>query len=179
MRMMRALRFLIPLLIVGALVVLTTSFLSARPSLQSAQRNVDATWQPLADQLGRRYLLLAAVDATLHGVQGPTAQVVAQLDGALGSWSHAQQHGDVGQQVADANLLESIGRRIATLPRVQAMANARIAVIKYVADRSYDGSAAFNDAVERYHRDLQGPIRGRVASVLGYNEIPAFEAPTT
>src|SRR5262245_49512946 len=158
--MMRALRFLIPLLIVGALVVLTTSFLSARPSLQSAERNVNATWQPLANQLGRRYLLLAAVDAKLHGVQGPTAQVVAQLDGALDSWSQAQKHGDVRRQVADANMLESLGRRIATLPRVQNMADARLAVTKYVSDRSYDGSAAFNDAVERYHRDLQGPIRG-------------------
>jgi hypothetical protein len=176
MRIMRAMRFLIPLLLVGALVVLATSFLSARPTLQSANRNVDVTWQPLAAQLRRRYLLLVAVDAKLHNVQGPTAQVVAELDRALARWQ-AQTHGSVREQVSDANSLEALGRRLATMPRVMSLTDARAAMTTYADDRSYDGASAFNAAVRRYHRDLQGPIRSPVASLLGYREIPTFVAP--
>ena len=177
MRIMRAMRFLIPLLLVGALVVLATSFLSARPSLQSAKKNVDVTWQPLATQLGRRYMLLAAVDQKLHNVQGPTAQVVTQLDRALSRWSRAQTHASVREQVTDANSLEALGRRLATMPRLQSLTDAKAAMTTYANDRSYDGASLFNAAVVRYHRDLQGPIRAPVASLLGYSEIPTFTAP--
>jgi hypothetical protein len=178
MRIMRAMRFLIPLLLVGALVVLVTSFLSARPSLQSAKKNVDVTWQPLAAGLGHRYLLLAAVDQKLHNVQGPTAQVVAELDHALSRWSHAQRNGSVREQVTDANSLEALGRRLAALPRLQSITDAKSAMTTYLNDRSYDGAKMFNAAVGKYHRDLQGPIRGPVASLLGYSEIPTYSAPT-
>ena len=43
MRVLRAVRFLIPFLIVAVLVVAVVSVFSARPDLQNAKRNVSVT----------------------------------------------------------------------------------------------------------------------------------------
>jgi hypothetical protein len=176
MRVLHSLRFLLPLLIVALIVVVAASVASARPDLQHAQHNVDATWKPLGTELAKRYLLLAAVDQNLRGVSGPTAQVEADLADALTRWRDAQ-HGSVATRVKDANALEAVARRVASLPRAQSTPAVKTALDAFVADRSYANAAAFNAAVAKYHRDLQGPIRGLVASALGYDEVPTFSAP--
>jgi hypothetical protein len=179
MRVMRAVRFLIPLLVVALLVVVGVSVLTARPDLQDAQHAVDATWAPLAADLNGRYFQLIGADQQLHSLTGPSRALVSDLDAALNDWTVLQKHGSVAQQVAAANALEAIAQRIAAAPRLQSDARAHAALTAFSGQAPPSATKAFNDAVVRYHKALQGPVRSAVASVFGYDEVPTFDPPTT
>jgi hypothetical protein len=181
MRVLRAVRFLIPFLIVAVIVVAVVSVFSARPDLQNAKRNVSVTWRPLADELGRRYLWLAAANQKVQPLPGPTRPLADDLNAALVRWRDAQSGGNLTDQIGAANQLEDLGRRLvataAASPRVQGDTAAKAAVAKFAADRSYSGSLAFDSAVESYHKQREGPLRHLVAMALGYKEIPTYASP--
>jgi hypothetical protein len=178
MRVMRAVRFLIPLLVVALLVVAGVSVLTARPDLQDAKHGVDATWAPLAADLNGRYFRLEGADQRLHALTGPSRALVGDLDAALSDWSAMRKHGTVTQQVEAANALEAIALRIASAPRVQDDAQAHAALTAFSGQAPPSAAKAFNDAVVHYHKALQGPVRSVVASVFGYDEVPTFDPPT-
>ncbi len=175
----RVLRVLMPVLLIGAIVAIVVSVLTARPQLQSAERKVDASWNALAPQLGARYNLLAAADTQLRPIPGPVHSLVADVDTAITRWRDAQAHGSVRQQVLAANSLEAYGRRLlavaAASPRVAGSAGAKQALAAYLADRSFTAAGSFNGTVATYERERRGPVRGVVASVMGIADIPALD----
>jgi hypothetical protein len=179
MRVMRAVRFLIPLLIVALLVVVGVSVLTARPDLQDAQHAVNATWASLVPDLNGRYFKLENADHQLQSVTGPSRALVSDLDGALSRWTAAQKHGSLAQQVDAANALEAIAQRIAAAPRVQSNVQAHAALTAFSGQAAPSATKAFNDAVVHYHKALQGPIRSVVASAFGYDDVPTFDPPGT
>jgi hypothetical protein len=181
MRVLRAVRFLIPFLLVAVLVVAVVSVFSARPDLQNAKRNVSVTWHPLADELARRYLFLAAANQRVQPLPGTTRALADDVNAALARWKDARDGGSLTEQVDAANQLEDLGRRLVATAgasaRVQGDAAAKAAVAKFATDRSFTGSVAFDSAVSSYHKQRQGPLRHLVATALGYKEIPAYAPP--
>ncbi len=175
----RVARVLLPVLVIGAIVAVVVSVLSARPQLQAAERKVDTSWNALAPQLGARYTLLANADAQLRPIPGPVHALVADVDAAETRWKNARAHGSVSEQVAAANALEAYGRRLlavaAASPRVAASPGAKQALTAYLADRAFTGAGGFNGTVASYERERRGPVRSLVASVMGIADIPALD----
>ncbi len=178
MHALRAVRVLVPLAIILAIVAAVTSVLSARPDLQHARKGVAAAWTPLGKQLEGRYLKLTAADREVEPLSGPVHDLAVQVNRALADWQAAHTRGDLTAQVRAANTLESLARRLVTTaqqsPRVEQNADAKAAVDAFAADASVGATTAFNAAVEKYERERRGPLRSVVAAVLGEGNIPAF-----
>jgi len=71
MHLLRLLRIFIPVLVIAAIVAVVIVVLTSRSELQSARRQVNATWQPLQAELDTRYRVLAATDTALKSIPGP------------------------------------------------------------------------------------------------------------
>jgi len=153
MHVLRVVRVLLPLLIVAALVGAASSVLSARPDLQKAKRNVDASWTSVSGQLDNRYVLLAKVDDNLRPVPGPMHAIVTDLDTALAHWRAVHLHSSVATQVNAANDVEALARRLLltekTSPRVQGNATILNAIRDYDVVSSMTAATAFNQRVAR------------------------------
>jgi hypothetical protein len=182
MRVLRALRILIPLLVAMVVVAAGVTVFTARPDLQRDKRAVDRTWDALRPQLAARYAVLTATAEKLRAVPGPVGQLVAtELDPALARWQGVVGHASTATQVEAANALESVaGRLVATAdssPRVKADRSAREAVDAFAANTSYQGSVQFAAAVTKYQQERRGPLRTVVARVFGYDDIPFYAVP--
>ncbi len=179
MHVLRVVRVLLPLLIVAALVGAASSVLSARPDLQKAKRDVDASWTSASGQLDNRYVLLAKVDDNLRPVPGPIHTIVTELDSALSRWRDVHAHSGVATQVNAANDVEALARRLlateAASPRVTGNATILTAVAKYLEVSSTTAATAFNQRVVSYERERRGPLRAVVARLLGDGEIPVLD----
>jgi hypothetical protein len=179
MHVLRVVRVLLVVLVVAAVAGAGSSVLSARPDLDNAKNDVDSTWATVAPQLDRRYLQLAAVNQELQSVPGPVHSLVADTDAALARWRDARQHSGVATQVAAANDVEALARRLlatqAASPRVRGNATLLSDVGKYLAVSSLTAAAAFNRAVQSYEHERKGPVRAVVASVLGDKAIPVLD----
>jgi hypothetical protein len=178
MVVLRALRVLLPLAIVLAVVAVAVSVFTARPDIQHARRNVDRAWTPLSTQLSTRYRLLDAADKQLMFFGGPVHQLAAQVSTSLARWQHVAATDDVPAQVQAANELESLGRRLAATalatPQVKANQGVLNSVDAYAGDASFVAAPSFNEAVATYRKQRTGPIRGLVAAVLRDDDVPAF-----
>jgi hypothetical protein len=179
---MRVLRVFLVLLVIGlvaAVVVAGTSVLSARPDLETAKRNVDTAWATVAPKLDTRYVELAAVNNQLRSVPGPVHTLVGDTDAALAHWHDARQHASVAAQVAAANDVEAVARRLlatqAASPRVRGNEAVLTAVDRYLGDSTTSAASAFNEAVDGYQHERRGPVRAVVASVLGDRAIPVLD----
>jgi len=183
MHVLRVVRVLLPLLIVAALVGAASSVLSARPDLQKAKRNVDASWTSVSGQLDNRYVLLAKVDDNLRPVPGPMHAIVTDLDTALAHWRAVHLHSSVATQVNAANDVEALARRLLltekTSPRVQGNATILNAIRDYDVVSSMTAATAFNQRVVSYARERRGPVRAVVARLVGDGEIPALDTTPT
>jgi hypothetical protein len=183
MHVLRVVRVLLPLLIVAAVVGAGSSVLSARPDLQKAKHNVDASWTSVSGQLDNRYVQLAKVDDTLRPVPGPIHAVVTDLDAALAHWRAVHPHSSVATQVNAANDVEALARRLlateATSPRVKGNATILNAIKDYVVVSSTTAATAFNQRVVSYERQRRGPVRAVVARLVGDGEIPALDTTQT
>ena len=184
MHVLRVVRVLLPVLIVAAVVAAGSSVLSARPDLQKAKRNVDSSWSSLAGQLDQRYLRLAAVDDKLRTTSGPIRPLVGDVDGALARWHDVvRAHSSVATQVAAANDLEALARRLqataAASPRVKSNAAALTAWSVFLSDSSRAAALDFNQKVASYEHERRGPVRAVVASVLGDGAIPVLDTTVT
>ena len=183
MHVLRFVRVLVPVLIVAAVVAAGSSVLSARPDLQKARRNVDASWSSLSGRLDQRYVLLAAVDEKFRPIPGPIHSLVSDVDGALGRWRDARAHSSVASQVHAANDVEGLARRLVATasvsPRVRSNAAALTALGRFLRDPSRGPAGAFNDVVAKYEHERHGPVREVVASVLGDDSIPVLDTTAT
>jgi hypothetical protein len=181
MRRLRAVRFVVPLVIVAVLVAAASSVLATRPGIDDAHNKVDASWNALAAELGQRYSLLANADERLGALPGPVAAIALEVDAAITRWQGRRGTAPVDEQVAAANTLEALGRRLvvtaAASPAVANDAAAKQALAEYLADQSFAQAGAFNAAVAAYEAERRGPVRRLVASVFGNGSIPAFAAP--
>jgi hypothetical protein len=183
MHVLRVVRVLLVVLVVAAVVGAGSSVLSARPDLQTAKRNVDASWATLAPLLDQRYLRLAAVNDQLKTVEGPVHTLVGDTDTALAHWRDVRQHAGVATQVEAANQVEGVARRLlatqAASPRVQGNADILTSVGKFLGDNTHNAAADFNDAVAGYEHERRGPVRAVVAAALGDSSIPMLDTTAT
>jgi hypothetical protein len=181
MHVLRVVRVLLVVLLVAVVVGAGSSVLSARPDLESAKRDVDSAWATLAPALNRRYVQLTAVNNKLDSVPGPVQSLVDATRTSLAHWSDARRHGGVAAQVAAANDVEAIARRLlatqAASPRVRGNAALLSDVGKYLAmsTSTQTSAAEFNQAVDKYEHERRGPVRAVVASVLGDKTIPVLD----
>ena len=182
MHVVRVGRVLLPVLIVAAVVGAGSSVLSARPDLQKAKRNVDTSWSSLSVQLDHRYVLLKAVDDTLRPIPGPIRTLVGDVDGTLARWRDVRTHTGVATQVAAANDVEALARRLvataAASPRLRSNATVVSALAPFLADPSRTAAVAFNEKIASYEHERRGPVRAVVASVLGDGAIPVLDTTT-
>jgi hypothetical protein len=166
--------------IVLAVVIAFVAIFTARPDQQDAKRDVGAAWQPLADDLNERYILLVAADNQMRDLPGPVSELADDVHTALQRWTRVKEQESVEPQVRAANTLEALGRRLVAAAqdsqRVQEHQEAKRAVEAF-SDAPTPGQrvAAYNAAVRRYAQERRGPIRGVVATMLGHEDIPAFE----
>jgi hypothetical protein len=179
MHVVRVGRVLLVVLLVAVVVGAGSSVLSARPDLESAKRNVDAAWATVAPALDKRYVQLAVVNDQLDSVEGPVQALVGDTRSALAHWNDVRQHGSVAEQVAAANEVEAMARRLlateAASPRVRGKAMLLNDVGKYLDMSTQSAGAEFNQTVDKYEHERRGPIRAVVASVLGDNAIPVLD----
>jgi CDP-diacylglycerol pyrophosphatase len=180
MRAWRVVRVLLPLVIVLVVVAGVVAVLSARPDQQDAKRNVQRAWAPLANDLTHHYVVLTDADKKVLDLSGPVRELAADVRTALDRWQTAVSRKSVAEEVRAANALEAVGRRLVGAARVsnrvKADAATKSAVDAFALDQlSGDRVNAFNDAVRKYARERRGPVRSVVASLLGNQDIPAFE----
>jgi hypothetical protein len=179
MHVLRVVRVLLAVVVVAAVVAAASSVLSARPDLQKAKRNVDSTWSTLSGRLDQRYVLLAAVDDKIRPVPGPIHTLVGDVDAALARWRDVRTRSGVAAQVAAANDLEALARRLvataAASPRVHDNAAVLPALGKFLADSSRAAADDFNHDVVSYEHERRGPVRTVVASFLGDGVIPVLD----
>jgi hypothetical protein len=183
MHVLRVVRVLLVVLVVAAVVGAGSSVLSARPDLDSAKRNVDTAWATLAPALNTRYVQLALVNQRLQAVPGPVHTLVGDTDTAIAHWRDVRQHGGVASQVAAANDVEAIARRLlatqAASPRVNGNATLLSDVGKYLDLSTHPAAVDFNQTVDSYEHERRGPVRAVVASVLGDGSIPTLDDTVT
>lgn len=180
MRVLRRVLLLVLVLLVVAAIALV---IGARPDLEDARDEVDARWDALAQPLDERYARLEAAVAAARGTPGSSAELVEELETAIGRWYAARDDdAAVADQVAAANDLEGLARRFgavaAASPRLSADPEVTAALAAYRDAPVPEGAPAFTEAVRHYEDERDGPLRAVVATVLGYDEIPALALPT-
>jgi hypothetical protein len=180
---MHGVRVLLPVTVVALVVAAIVAVFSARPDIQQAKRRVDASWGTLSPQLDQRYALLQKADTATLAIPGPVHQVAADVQTGLTRWQAVRTHGSVRDQVAAANALEGLGRRLLATavasPRAAQNAPAKAALEAYVANQAVATAADFNATVASYARERQGPVRTVVANMLGDGDIPALDTTGT
>jgi hypothetical protein len=184
MRALRVIRFLLPFVLVLAIVGVLVLVFTARPDLQSSSNDVSRAWSSLEPSLDQRYVLLAAANDAVRTIPGPVRELVGEVDAGLARWRTLRQtDGSVSSKVKAANTLEALGRRLAAAgrasARVQGNAKAKGSVDAYAAAPAPPAAKSFNDAVRDYSRERSGGARPPLAAMLGYDEILAYDAATT
>src|SRR5262249_10278556 len=151
-------------LVVAVVVGAGSSVLSARPDLETAKQNVDSSWANIAPALDQRYLQLAAVTSQLGQGTGPVHSLVGEADSALAHWPQLRrQHSSIAAQVAAANDVEAMARRLlvteAASPRARTQVKVLEAVAKYSNMTTHNAGVDFNQTVQSYEHERRGPLR--------------------
>jgi hypothetical protein len=179
---MRTMRRLLPVVIVLAIVVALVLVLTSRPSLQDARDDVDTTWDVAAPRLNERFVLLTGATQAVLNTPGPTGAIAKDVDAALKRWVETQEANDRDAAIDTANDLDGLGRRLVNVvrssPRLSADPNVTGPVDAYATAAANAAPpaelAAFADAVRAYEQERQGPVRGVVADVFGYEAVPTL-----
>lgn len=183
MHVLRVVRVLLPVLIVAAVVGAAVSVLSARPDIQKSKRNVDASWTSVSGQLDHRYELLTTVNDELRPIPGPVHTIVGNVDTALARWHSVRNRSSIATQVAAANDVEGLARRLvateAASVRVKGNTKILTSVVAFLADPWQNAANAFNLRVSSYEKERHGPVRAIVASMLGDESIPILDTTAT
>lgn len=183
--MRRALRRLLPLLLVLALVAVPVAFaLTARPDLEDARGQIDDRWDRLRPTLDERYEGLAAArDAA--AATGLEADLLDELDRSLDEWSVRRREEDVAAEVRVANALEGLGTRLtaaaSSAPRLAADETLGFALAVYGEGApEAELVTGYSDAVERYEERRSDTLRRPLSGIFGFEEradfVPASEA---
>lgn len=183
MRILRGLRILIPVLLLLAAVAAGAAVLSARPAIDGARSRAETDWTPVDDRLGPHYRLLETAATRVATVVGPERTLARQVTTAIERWRESRG-GSLAAEVAAANAVEGLGRRLVASARasqrVRADRPASAAVDTFAADPAFTLAAitptveTFDRAVDRYERERTGLIRSLAADLLGAEPIPVF-----
>ena len=178
---MRVLRRVVLLLIVLAIVAVAALVLTTRPDLEDADKQVDTTWTATLEPLDARYTLLGQANATLSPRPGPAGALAKDVDAGLQRWVKAREDDNRADAIAAANELEGLGRRVVVLvtnsptlagdPAVKGPTDA-FATAALPAELT-----AFTNAVQAYQDERQGPVKGVVADVFGFDAMPTVAIP--
>ena len=184
MRALRVVRFLLPFVLVLAVVGALVLVFTARPDLQSSSNDVSRTWAPLEPALDQRYVLLAAANDGVRAIPGPVHGLIGEVDAGLARWRTLRQtDGSISSKVKAANTLEALGRRLVAAgrasARVQGNAKAKGAIDAFAAAPAPQAAKNFNVAVRDYAHQRTGGARPQLAAMLGYDEILAYDSRTT
>src|SRR5436309_2765492 len=79
----------------------------------AASRSSTVTsWSSLSGRLDHRYDLLSVIDAKLRPIPGPIRTLAGDVDGTLARWHDVRAHSALATQVAAANDVEGLARRL-------------------------------------------------------------------
>ena len=172
------------LLLVVALVLLAGAaalVTSGRDHLDSARADTDATWLPLRPPLNARYAAAGALATALRDAGAGDRDVVVEMTESLARWTElsAAASPDVEAEVAEANHLEGLIARAATLVASSARLSATPPVggtLAAVAAATVPAPAikAYNNAARRYEDERTAVWRRPVAAIFGYDPRPFF-----
>jgi len=177
--MLRTLRRAVLVLLLFAVVAGAAIALTTRSDLVGARDNVTATWRAVRSPLTARYDTLSTANDAVRDAGGTPRDVVEEIDAALDRWRAAASGSPVSEQVAAANSLEGLTRRLtATVEESERLRSDSViaAAIADLADAEIpEAGRAFNDSARTYDAERGGPVRSIVADLLGYDEIPALD----
>ncbi len=177
--MLRTLRRAVLVLLLLVAVAVAAIALTARPELDRARDDVTATWRSVRGPLTARYDLLATATDAASEAGGAGRDVVEDLGAALDRWRAAASGSPVSEQVAAANELEGLTRRLTAAVEASERLGGDAAVASALADLAGadipEAARAFDDAVRDYESARGGTARRAVAGILGYDEIPALD----
>ncbi len=177
--MLRTLRRAVLVLLLLAVVAGVATAVTARPGLDGARDDATATWRSVRGPLTARYALLTAAGDAVRAAGGTGSGVVDDLDSAADRWRAAASGSPVAEQVAAANALEGLYRRlVATIASSERLGDddaVAEAAAGLAAAHVPEAARAFNDAVRDYEAERAGLFRGIVAGLLGYDEIPVLD----
>ncbi len=170
--------FLLPLLIIGAVVALV---LTGQPELSDARDVVDARWSELRGPLADRYAKLGDARQVFAENGGQDRDIARDLEEPLRRWREltGRQPGDADHaaEVAVANQLEAGGARLAANVNTFDRFRSKPAVAAALA--SFQSTApskllqqAYNRAVRHYEDDRNQWLRRPVAVAFGFDARP-------
>lgn len=177
--MLRTVRRAVLVLLLIAVVGFAATAVTARPGLDRARDDATSTWRSVRGPLTARYDLLSAVGDAVRAAGGIGSGVVDDLDAASDRWRAAASGSPVSEQVAAANALEGIYRRLAATVASSERLSGDEAVVEASADLAGadvpEAARAFNEAVRDYESERAGLVRSLVADLLGYDGIPVLD----
>jgi hypothetical protein len=170
-------------LLVVALVVLVGGgilALTARPDLENARSEMNARWRALRGALDQRYQLLQNANDATRTAGGPERNIVRAIDSALTDWRRSRT-ASVPAQVADANALEGLGRRLTTTvnasTRLQGVPEVVTPTNRFRDANVPESARAFNRAVRDYEDARGGSLRRPIAGLMGYDSVLSYDLP--
>jgi hypothetical protein len=180
---MRALRFIVPSIVLALVVAVAALVLYARPQLDDARDDVSTRWITAATALDERYALLAAATGLVRDTPGPAGELAHQVDTALARWLRAREADrPVADEVQATNQLEAAARRLDAAVRASPRLSADPAVIAAFdafAATLPEPVASFQAAVRAYADERDGTLRRVVADTFGYDPIPVLDVRPT
>jgi hypothetical protein len=182
---MRRVRWLVLGAVALAIAGAVAAVVTIQPNLSDARDRVDLRWAPLRESLDPRYQALAGVATALQNAGAGDRAVTTALDASLARWSklalRGPKHTDIELEVATANDLEALARRVTAningsdrLKNDAALVAAKLAFDQAVPAGFVQMMAAYNHAVRQYEEERSGTIHRLVAAALGYDARPLF-----
>lgn len=180
--MRRALR-VVALMVVAAAAGIAAIALDSRSGLDETEREVATAWEAVVADFDARTAALDAANEAVRDQGGGARAVVGEIDSALAAWADQRDSGDLAAQIAAANRIEGLGRRLrATVADSSRFATAEVtaALDAYTAtaleDTAPEATKALNDAIDRHADERGGTLRRLVADALGFGDIPRLDA---
>jgi len=177
--MQRTLRRAVLVLLLFAVIAGTAAALTTRPDLDRARDSATATWRAVRSPLTARYDALSTANNAVRDAGGTGRDVVDDTRAAVARWRDAASGSPVSEQVAAANALEGLARRLAATVEASELLRADAAVVAAISDLADatipEAGRAFNEAARDYEAERGGPVRHLVAGLLGYDAIPALD----
>ena len=166
---------LFSLIVIGGLVALVVT---GRGALQEDSRQVNERWAALRAPLAVRYDRLAEATAVVEQAGGERA-ITTELSTALRAWDVANRRPSIDAQVAAANDLEGLSRRltatVAASVKLRTNADVTAALDAFAQSQPNEPLVdAFDDATTIYAQDRTSVGRRLAASLFGYEARPAL-----
>jgi hypothetical protein len=165
-----------------AVVLLIAGFvalvITGQGTLSNDSRQISERWKPLRGPLADRYELLGGAAGVVDQVS-PDRSVTADIQKAQRTWNAAQKHTDIDAQVAAANELEGLARRLDANVAASAKLTADTDV-KAALDAFHQSTPAqplvdgFDDATAQYAKTRTSIGRRLAAAIFGYDARPAL-----